>query len=61
MWEPSEYEYVRSIIVDHREIWHPDIMAFNKYVPILDIRILLLMSKNNIKKTNKQTYKTNIT
>ncbi|CAH1738479.1 unnamed protein product [Aphis gossypii] len=29
MWEPSEYDYVRSIIVDHREIWHPDIMAFN--------------------------------
>ncbi|XP_060878817.1 acetylcholine receptor subunit alpha-like 1 isoform X1 [Metopolophium dirhodum] len=28
-WNPSEYEHLNSIIVDHREIWHPDIMAFN--------------------------------
>uniref|UniRef100_A0A2H8TWP4 Acetylcholine receptor subunit alpha-like 1 n=2 Tax=Melanaphis sacchari TaxID=742174 RepID=A0A2H8TWP4_9HEMI len=28
-WNSNEYEYLNSIIVDHREIWHPDVMAFN--------------------------------
>ncbi|VVC36085.1 Hypothetical protein CINCED_3A019182 [Cinara cedri] len=29
IWDPEQYEQVNSIIVDHREIWHPDVMAFN--------------------------------
>ncbi|XP_025412054.1 acetylcholine receptor subunit alpha-like 1 isoform X2 [Sipha flava] len=28
-WNPDEYDQLESIIVDHREIWHPDVMAFN--------------------------------
>jgi len=30
VWDPNNYDQIKSIIVEHGEIWHPDFMAYNK-------------------------------
>lgn len=29
-WDPSAYDQLNFTLFEHREIWHPDFMAYNK-------------------------------
>jgi len=38
-WDPNDYDKTNFMIVEHHEIWHPDIMAYNKYVEMSNKRL----------------------